>query len=214
MSVNLILRVEGTDTEATNKANWEAMKAAAGHEWAMVTIDDDTIKSIGRLLDGVTLTNGETVTAYACDEDDQYAAMICGFGPSLLPTQVQDQVRDRLATTENGKAAVRLFNEVIRLGLQVAFNGTEHCPGHIKGVNWVADEVEFNRSSGNMNAMLRELGLGDAVDADPDSDFGEVEFDRFVQAVNDNGLYTDCGQKLQRLVACGQRRGATHIYWG
>ena len=211
MSMNLIIRNDN-QADDTAAVNWSAIKVAAQNDHGMVTIDDETVKSVARLVDGVILTNGERVCAYAYDdEDDFYATYVSAFGPSLLPTKVQDEVRDRLATADNGKIAVKLFNEIIRLGLQIGLHGTETCPAYIKGVNWVADEVEINRSSGNMCHMLEMLGLGDAVDTQEGT--GEVSFDRFLQAVNDNAYQTDMPDRLQALVASGQRRNATHVYW-
>ena len=211
MSMNLIIRNDN-QADDTAAVNWSTIKAAAQNDHGMVTIDDETITSIARLVADVTLSNGETVSAYAYDdEDDFYATYVSAFGPSLLPTKVQDEVRDRLATADNGKVAVKLFNEIIRLGLQISFHGTELCPAHIKGVNWVADEVEINRSNGNMCNMLGVLGLGDAVDTQEGT--GEVSFERFLQAVNDNACQTDMPDRLQALVASGQRRNATHVYW-
>lgn len=208
MSVNLIATNRNIDSEARAKSDWAVITAIAPNH-GYLTIDEDTVNSIARLLDGQELTNGEKVSCYAYEDEDPYAAMVCAFGPSLLPTQVQDQVRDRLANTTNGKDAVRLFDTVIRLGLQIALNGAEFNTGaHIKGVNWAADEVEINRTQGNMWNMLRTLGL-EAGDDCAD----EVEFDVFAKAVNDNGYLTDMPGRLAAFVECGRRQNATHVYW-
>lgn len=217
MSMNLMFETAAL-TDELHAANWAAIKAAAGaaegHEHAehgMVMISDDTITSIARLLSGQRLSNGELISAYYFDEADEWAPspMVCAFGPSLLPVQEQDYIRDRLAADENGARAVRLFNEVLRLGLQISFQGTEHCPGHMKGVNWTADEVEFSRCSGNMYAMLEDLGLS----FDRSANNGEVAFDVFAKAVNDNGWRTDCADRLKAFVACAARQQAQSVCW-
>ncbi|QAY80230.1 hypothetical protein [Sphingosinicella sp. BN140058] len=207
MSVNLIATNRNVDASTRDHTNWLAITAIAP-DHGMVFIDENTVDSIARLLDGQKLSNGEAVCAYAYD-DDCSPPYVSSFGPCLLPTQVQDQIRDRLALSENGKTAVRLFNEIIRLGLQITLNGKEHCPAYIKGVNWVADEVEINRCQGNMLAMLRDLGI-DARYEGP----CEVEFDTFSAAVQARAHLTDySAARLAAFVASGRRQKATHVYW-
>ena len=208
MSVNLMHTNEAAAADQA-AANWAAITAVANAD-GMVFIDEDTVNTIARLLDGQALTNGEVVTAYSYNDDDQMGALVCAFGPALLPTQVQDQVRDRLAASQNGKAAARLFDTVIRLGLQITLSGKEFCDAHIKGVNWPGDEVEINRTASNMARMFGELGL-DSWNEDTAS--RNVPLDVFAKAVNDNGFRTDMPERLQSFVECARRHAATHVYW-
>lgn len=208
MSQNLLFRNENaaSDLSATN---WTAIKAVSNDD-GMVFISDDTVASIARLLENVELANGQTVTTFH-DEEDMYPAYVEAFGPALLPTLLQDQVRDRLAAGENGTQAVRLFNEVIRLGLQIGLSGKEFCAAHIKGVNWVGDEVTLNLSSGSMASLVKD-DLSIEVELDENGS-GEVTLAAFAEAVNDNGIFSRFKPRLDQFVACAQRNGATHVYW-
>lgn len=124
MTTNLLRsNTSSTDLRA---ANWNTIQTASQNDHGIVNIDDDTVASIMRLIDGVVLTNGETVHAYISDNDnDDGGTFVPGFSPAMLPVMVQDQVRDRLATGDNGLLAVALFNEIIRLGCNVALQGSE-----------------------------------------------------------------------------------------
>jgi hypothetical protein len=215
MSQNLMIRNENAPADQA-AIHWAAIQTATGHEYGMVTLTDETVEAVCALIDGVTMTNGETITAYAYSgsEDDRcYGAFASGFGLVTLPDDVRATARAIFAKDENGARAVALFDEIVRLGLQIGLHGTKgrDCPAYVKGVNWVADEVEINRSNGNMGALIRDLGLEDAMD--DDTGFGEVPFGRFVKAVNDNGRYTDMELRLQALIKAGERQNATHVYW-
>lgn len=123
MSVNLMIRT-GNKIADQAETNWATIQEIAQNEQGIVTIDDETVASIARLVADVTLTNGDTVRAYNCEHDDS-ATFVPAFNPSLLPELVQDQMRDRLAAGENSKHSVALFNEVLRQGLTIALQGTE-----------------------------------------------------------------------------------------
>jgi len=212
MTVNLIhttLAADGTQMNTRAARDWASISAIAPNH-GMIFIDEDTVNRIAMLLDGQELSNGETVKAYAYEDDEPYAALVCSFGPALLPVQVQDYVRDRLAASENGKGAARLFDEVIRLGLQISLQGKEHCDAHIKAVNWVADDVEINRCKSNMIDMYGALGLGSFVKEGLGFD---CPLEVFEKAVNDNAGFTGMGERLQKFVACAKRAGSTHVYF-
>ena len=210
MSMNLMFANEANPDRAAH--HWAAITTIAPNH-GMITLDENIVNDIARLLDGQELTGGERVRTYSYEDDDDYAAMVCAFGPSLLPVQIQDQVRDRLANDANGKAAVRLFNEILRLELQISLAGKEHCDAHLKGVNWPADDVEINRCSGNMYGMLRSLGFAHNIAKGDESGSGEVDFAEFAEAVRCNAFRTDMPERLERFVACARRNGATKVYW-
>lgn len=210
MSVNLILRNDNAAEDVAH-TQWVAIQAVSQNEWGMVTITDAAVTEIARILEDAPLSNGQMVTAYPMDYDDQLSSMVSGFGPCLLAADLQDKVRAVLAGTDNGTIAVALFDKMIEMGLQVSLNGSGHCDPYIKGVNWIADEVEINRTATNMLVMMRdELGLDASSD---ESGCGEVTFDAFAKAVNDNAVFTDMPQRLRALVECGRRQNATHVYW-
>lgn len=210
MSISLIFSNTDQNSEARAASDWAQIIAIAP-EHGLIFIDEDVVDSIARVLDGVTLLNGEQVSSYPRDEEDEYSqgSYVPSFGPALLPTIVQDQIRDRLARGKNGAQAARLFDLVIRLGLQVLVSGTDTCPAHIKGVNWRADDVTINRCSGAMFEMLDDLGIA----FDRKADTGEVDITTLAQAVKDNGWRTDCAGKLDAFIAAAQRNNATMAYW-
>lgn len=216
MTVSLMFRNAAADTADRTADNWTAIKTAAGHEHGYVFLAEETVQRVGRIVGDAVLANGETVSAYECSEEDadsEYyqGAYIPAFGPSLLSVELQDRVRDVLAQDENGKAAVALFNTVLGLGLQIGLQGKECIDAHMKGVNWIADEIEINRTASNMLRMMDDLGLGHTTAEDRES--GEVELDHFVAAVAANGFYTGLEARLQAFIECAQRNGATHVYW-
>lgn len=220
MTMDLHFTNRAVDTEALATENWAAMTAIGEH--GMVFLDADIVDSIARLLEGQVLSNGEAVTSYPTDEDaDEYAmpSYVPAFGPSLLPRQEQDYIRDRLARGANGKAACRLFDEILARGLQVSFKGQETCEPYIKAVNWRADDVGINRCASTIHEILRDLGLGSHI-ADDGHGSGEVEFETFVKAVADFGDYAGTGaggihlpDRLEAFIAAGRRNQATHVYW-
>lgn len=205
MSINLM---HASDTARTDAAAIWSQVTQYTDKHGILEIDSDTVNAIARLLENAPLANGQSVTAYALD-DDFYEPMVCSFGPSLLSCELQDAVRNRLDNTKNGKAAVRLFNLILRLGIQVGFSGADHCFARMVAVNGPADEVEISRTSVNMYEMLRQLGIA----YDSESDYGEVDFETFRKAVQDNGWRVDMAQRLDDFVACAQRNEATRVFW-
>jgi len=97
---------------------------------APLALNEDTVRSIARLLDGQVLTDGSRVCAAEFDDDDG-TPFIKGFNPALLPVQVQDYVRDRLAGVANGRAAARLFDDAIRHGRQLSLTGEDLMPARM-----------------------------------------------------------------------------------
>lgn len=215
MTVNLIaatLNSDGTRASAQdeiNAANWKAITAIAPQH-GMIFIDDATVTAIAALLSDQPLSNGQEVSAYPVGEYDCVASLVCAFGPSLLPADVQDAVRDLLIAGTNGQQAADLFNEIIRLELQISLSGTEFCDAHIKGVNWIADEVEINRTASNMARMFTVLGLGAYNKRESSS---SIPLGEFEAAINDNGHLTDMPMQLRTFADCAIRNRATHIYW-
>lgn len=221
MSMNLI----STNRAATNQGDraatdWAALTAISATDAASpyptegyVAVSPQAIVALAALLDDATLANGQTVTTYdfSCDHDGRahVEAHVNAFGPSLLDAEQLLAVRAILAPFP---IAIAMLEEVIVRDLQVTLstdllNGTQSP--YLKPVNWPADEVEINRSGGNMVAMLRDLGL-----TVPGHEAGETDFETFAKAVNDNGDNTDYpAERLRAFVACGRRQRATHVYW-
>lgn len=220
MSMNLIHTNENIDQGARATADWAALTAISAADpvspyptEAYVSVSAEAIVSLAALLDNAALTNGQTVTTYdfSChDEGEEYVeAHINAFGPSLLPKAQMSAVREILSPFPH---AIAMLDEVVARGLQISLStqtlSREEIP-HLKGVNWTGDEVEINRSSSNMVAMLRDLGLK-VQNTQP----SEVDFETFARAVNDNAARTDYpADRLRAFVACGRRQGATHVYW-
>lgn len=219
MSVNLMIE-SATPQDAT--ANWTAITAVSKADPASpyptegyVALSMDAIVRAAHLLEGAVLANGERVSAYdfSRDADGEFPAIVeahvSAFGPSLLPQQTLDALRAELAAFPH---AIAMLDVVIARGLQISLstqNLSQRDMPHLKGVNWTADEVEINRCSSNMNEMLRKLGFS----PEPRSSSGELEFDAFAAAVNDNGWRTDMPDRLDAFVAMGRRQNATKVYW-
>lgn len=199
MSMNLMIVSE---TVRDTTADWAAITDIAKDGLAF--IDDATVYAIAKVLDGVTLTNGEPVAAYPWDE--HYPSFVSSFGPSLLPEEVLAQLYDILADKPQAFAMLTL---IVERGLQVSFNGKEHCDAYIKGVNWPADEVEINRTSGNMYNMLDLLG----IEFDSKAESGECTFEQFEEGVARFGWATDMNEKLLRFIQYGKRNNAISVYW-
>lgn len=220
MSMNLIHTNRNVDQGARAKADWAAITAISAADPASpyptegyVPVSAEAVVALAALLDGAPLASGDSVTTYdfSFDEDGRahVEAHVNGFGPSLLDQHKLEAMRAILAPFAS---AIAMLDEVVSRGLQISLS-TETPGGdqvaHLKAVNWPADEVEINRCSGNMVAMLRALGL-----AVPDAEAGETDFATFAAAVNDNAARTDYpADRLRAFVACGQRQGATHVYW-
>ena len=208
--MSLTLLFSNDTAPETSEAIWEQITSIADQH-GLIEIDNDTVSSIARVLDGVSLSNGELVSAYPNDEDDFYEPVVFAFGPSLLSTYLQDAIRTRLAAGKNGKQAARLLDMIIRLKISVSFNGKDHCFARMTAVNWAADCVEINRTEGNMTHMLRLLGVDHA--RDPESSCGEIDFETFRKAVDANGHLVDMTDRLDAFVACAARHQATTVYW-
>lgn len=224
MSINLISTNRNVDQAGRAKADWDAVKAVSTADSASpfptegyVSVSNEAIVALAALLDGAVLTNGETVTTYDFTDGDvtptYFDAHVNSFGPALLLPRTLDKVRAILAPFPS---AVAMLDLVIERDLQISLSSTDYSQRpmpHLKAVNWAADEVEINRSSGNMLDMLRALGLG--AYARNDESTGEVDFTTFAKAVNDNGHNVDIDpRRLDRFVACARRQNATHVYWG
>lgn len=224
MSINLVSTNRNIDGSTRAAADWSAIKAISGADAASpyptegyVSVSIEAIVVIAALLDGAVLTNGERVTTYDFSGEDQggvmhHEAHVNAFGPSLLQPRQLEALRRHLAPFPH---AIAMLDLTIERDLQISLSTTDlmqRSAPHLKAVNWPADEVEINRSSGNMLAMLRDLGL-DAYTRKGDS-VGEVEIDVFAKAVNDNGHRIDMDpRRLDRFVACARRQQATHVHW-
>lgn len=204
MSMNLISHNPAVPSAAA--ANWAAIQAVASE--GLVYIADATVNAIARAIEDARLSNGQTVTAYAYD-DEGYASFVPGFGVCLLSEEDFRTVRTLIEEDANGVQAVAMLDLLIELRLQVSFSGTDFIGARLKAVNWAADEVEISLSSGNMYKMLKRLG----IQYDTVAESGEVKLAVFERAVNDNAFDTDMPAKLQDFVACAKRRNDTAVYW-
>lgn len=214
MSVNLIHTIVTDSNEDNTRAarDWAAITAITGSNDGLVAVSDATIDAIARLVEDVALSNGQTVTAYPRDAEDEwgYQSYVPAFGISLLDAGTLAQVRGLLEQDENAEKALALFDLIVERGLQMRFNGTDHCFSRIVAVNWPADEVEINRSSGNMSRMFQTLGLGD-TEREHGSEM--IALPVFADAVENRAMYTDMPDRLEAFLACAKRNGATHVYW-
>lgn len=207
MSMNLMFSSKNAENRA--ERDWAAINTLADVD-GIVWIENSTADACARLLDGAHLSNGERVCAYDHSDDEFYESLVCSFGPSLLDEQTREALRELLETDRTGGAkAAAMLDLIVELGLQIRISGKDHVGARLVGVNGAADEVEINRSSGNMYAMLRQLG----VTFDPDEEFGETTFEVFEKAVNDNGRNTDISDRLLAFVECARRAGADEVYW-
>lgn len=211
MTMNLMFNSSALDNA---EANWAAITALGEHGY--VAIDDATVVALAALLNGKQLVNGETVTTYdfSFSEDDGYEhveAHVNAFGPCLLDAETLGKVRDLLAPHDR---AVEMLDLIVERKLQISMSTTDlggRSKPHVLGVNWIADEVEFNRTGSNMYRLLNMLG----IPSDPNNgDGGEVDFETFEKAVNDNEAYlTGSDRRLIAFIACAKRHGATKVYW-
>lgn len=106
----------------------EALEAVS--DSGIIWIDEGTVESICQLLIGQRLSNGTRVEVHF-DKNGETTTGSSRFKPAMLPVQVQDQIRDRLALGESSKAAVRLFNTSLRLDLNIALIGDGASSPHI-----------------------------------------------------------------------------------
>lgn len=226
MSMNLISTNRAVDTDAVAKANWAAITAVSAADAespypteGYVRVTPAAVAAAAALLAGAPLANGQTVTTYdfSRGEDEEGGAYteahVKSFGPSLLDAERMAALRAILAPFPHAAA---MLDVVVERGLQVTLS-TETPAGlacaHLQGVNWVADEVEIRLSGGWMKQMLSDLGLPYDTLSD-DQGFGEVDFETFAKAVNDNHAATDYpSEVLREFVACGRRQSATHVHW-
>lgn len=220
MTMNLIHTNRDVDQDARAKADWAAVTAVSAADPASpypgegyVALTADAVVALAALLDGAPLDSGDSVTTYdfsfEADGQTHVEAHVNGFGPSLLGQDRLDAMRAVLAPFPSATAMLDLvITRRLQLSLSTETPGGAQVP-HLKAVNWPADEIEINRCSGNMVAMLRDLGL-----VVPDAEAGETDFATFAAAVSDNADRTDYpADRLRAFVACGQRQGATHVYW-
>lgn len=176
-------------------------------EHGVVPIDVDAAIDIARLLQDAKLSNGDIVIAAVYDDDQ--AAYVSSFGPSLLPVYLQDRIRERLANGEFSKQAVRLFNLCLRLELRMSVNGLDASSACISIYASEADRVDISRSSHWMFEMLDQLGISN----DREARTGEVDFETFRQSVDAHSWKVDIMDELEAFVACGLRHGATKVTW-
>ena len=224
MSLNLISTNRNVDNESRAKSDWAAITAISAADATSpyptegyVTVSPEAIVSLAAALDGAVLTNGEMVTTYDFTHTDEgrtfFDAHINAFGPSLLQPQQLATLRETLAPFPH---AIAMLDLIIERDLQISLSTTDYAQSaipHLKGVNWQADEVEINATASTMHTMLESIGLGQYLSKTEES--GEVEFDTFAKAVNDNShkVFAISPDRLGRFVANGLRHGATHVYW-
>ena len=207
MSMNLMFSSKNDD--ARFERDWTAIKEIADVD-GIVWIENSTADALARLLDGAALSNGERVCAFDHSDDDFYESMVCEFGPTLLDEQTREAFRELLETDRTGGAkAAALFDLVCERGLQIRASGKDHVGARVVAVNSAADEVEINRSSGSMYAMLRDLDIL----FNPEAEVGETTFEIFAKAVNDNADRTDIPERLRAFVECARRNDANEVYW-
>ncbi len=213
MSMNIMHSNDNAPADL-NKTRWDAITAIAEH--GIVYISEATVNAIATLLVDAPLAahdNHQTYIVNSYPSDGQEFSLpdyVEDFAPSLLTTKLSEEVRALVAG--EGDQALAMFDLIVSMGLQISFAGKTHIDAHMTGINSDADDIEINLSSGNLYEMLRQLGLGDAINTG--NEYGEVSFDRFAAAVNDNAHLTDMPHQLQDFVACAQRHQATTIHWG
>lgn len=212
MSVSLIstqILEDGTTGDKASR-NWSQITAIAAE--GRLELTDSTVTEIARILDGVRLTNGETVFAYVCDEDEEYSqgSYVGSFGPSLLGEDSFRTVRTVLEGLDNSDDAVALFDLVAELGLRIIFAPTDFTPANMHVENWPADTVEINCGEYAMTRLFAALGLGRF---NGESASEDIPLDLFEQAVNDNRSMTNVADRLDAFIACAKRNGSTHVYW-
>lgn len=224
MSLTLIATNRNVDASGKAAADWSAIKAVSAADASSpyptegyVAVSVDAVVIIAALLDGAVLMNGERVTTYDFSGEDENGVMhheahVNAFGPSLLQPRQLEALRRHLAPFPQ---AIAMLDLTIERDLQISLSTTDlmqRPQPHLKGVNWVADEVEINRCASNMIAMLQDLGLGSHVRKG--RTMGEAPFEDFARAVSANGHNVDYDvRRLERFVACGRRQGATHVHW-
>lgn len=203
MSMNLMLELADPADAAED---WAAIRAVS--QDGFVWLDEDTVTAVAKLLDGAVLANNESVFCYVAEDDDPNRSYVSPFGPSLLRPDMLARLRALLSVKP---AAITLLDVVIERRLQITLQGKEDCDAHIKGVNWNSDDIEINRCSSTLLDMLETL----VVPAGESEVGGQVEFETFARAVNDNGRF--CGlrtdRRLQDFIACGRRNGAVAVRW-
>ncbi len=95
-----------------------------------IFLNEDTVIRIAMVLRGVTLANARPVNTTMWNDEEN--AQVDRFNASLLTTQQQDQVRDRLASDENGRWAVNLFNLALRQGFEISLLSDGDTDAYIK----------------------------------------------------------------------------------
>lgn len=200
MTMNLMLATPGDNA---HDAAWEEICAHSLNGY--IFLDNKTVDLVAAELENVQLSNGQFVCAYPSEEGDPNPALICSFGPALLPATKLEAIRSILAAKPG---AAELLDFIVSKNLQIRFRGESHLLAHMAAANVAAEEVEINMGEGNMLQMIADLGLGLYNGA------GEVPFDRFVQAVNDNGhLARYPTDQLHSFIAYGKGRNAIAVCW-
>lgn len=209
MSANLMI----TTAVDAYDANRAALVAIAPD--AQVATDDAAVRAIAQLLEGVRLDNGETVSAYPTDADDEMKSEVFAFGPSLLaPAKLQAL---RALVAERIPAASALLDEVIERNLQIAFRGSQSWHGaYVRADANTADDVEVNYCVSTLVGMFDDLGLGDYNPPEGEQSVSkDVPFEEFVAAVDERGRDVEfrIQPKLKAFLAMARRRGAVTVYF-
>lgn len=171
-----------------------------------ITLDNKTVEKIANLLDGVRLTNGQSVPSYPAEKHIDMEAFITIFGPGLLPADEKTVLRKILAKDANGKLALRFLDEIIRLGVSVSFCGYDGRPARMMGHLCGADDLSINSSHMKMEHDLQVLGInieeGETFDAQ-----------EFIKAVEKKSSNAWLAKELRSFAASIVRNKATHIYY-
>jgi len=216
MSVNLrhitIDPQNGQPRESVEDCNAKAIAHIAGEAaHGVVFISEDTADAIARRLECAVLANAKVVNAFLAEPQFGQGSFVPGFGPSLLTDKLRSGVRTLLASDRNGAQASALFDLLVERRLQVSFVGKEDCRPHMQAINSPADNIEIRRTSHNMAELFKNLGLGCGETANSSE---MVALSLFKRAVETRGCVTDMPERLKAFIACAERNGATHVYWG
>lgn len=216
MSVNLhhttIDPMTGQPRESVDQFNARAIARVAGRAArGVVFIAEETADAVARLLECAVLTNAKIVNACLAEPRLKQSSFVPGFGPCLLTDKLRNSVRALLIADRNGVQATALFDLLVELRLQLCFIGKDDCRPHMQALNSPADSIDISRTSHNMAEMFKNLGLGYSYRS---SKSDMVALSLFKRAVEIRGNVTDMPERLKAFVACAERNGATHVYWG
>ncbi|AXK43808.1 hypothetical protein [Erythrobacter aureus] len=194
-----------TATPRDSASLWAAINAVAPQ--GTIALTDEVVQQIAELLEGVKLTNGQSVFTYVAD-NPRHASYVGDFGPCLLEERILAKLRETLAAHSDD--AARMLDTVVSLRVQIGFTGSEDGPARLDAVNWEADTVEVRLTNGRFDQMLTTL----EIPFERDEATGEVDFTTFEAAVAARGLNTGMSVPLNAFVACAKRHDATKVYWG